>query len=105
MTATRSTRKAAAVLPRAILPGQICGPCQKGDHGNCAGIFCRCPRVDSSHAKAKIREESCTHAKTLSLYRRGSRDEGRGFIPDAARCRQCGALLERAKGVGSGRGS
>lgn len=39
-------------------------------------------------------EGECDHAKTYSLYRRASRP-GRGFVPDAARCRECGELLER----------
>lgn len=37
----------------------------------------------------------CEHRERFSLYRRASRMKGRGFVPDAERCSDCGALLER----------
>lgn len=45
---------------------------------------------------------SCSHVKTYSLYRRASRADGRGFVPDARRCRACRQLLELT-GAGSRR--
>lgn len=37
----------------------------------------------------------CAHDKRRTLYRLGPKADGSPFLPDAARCSKCGALLER----------
>lgn len=37
----------------------------------------------------------CTHKQTRTLYIRGPKAEGSNFLPNALRCLDCQALLEK----------